>query len=195
MEEDVQHSVRERREFRADQGRVWDEISTKSDRLKVRSKTRAMGAMYEAYDDQLKDYTGRFTMQENQAGFLVVLNGRVAGLEVFDSGSSLAKYFGKLIQSYALDALDAGLQGETGRLKQGQVEDWAREVGESPVTLTPSLGQGKDLRVSGDKVIGSGLLHEDTVLYFSVFPKVDERESGRPRTWMARASRRRRFDA
>jgi hypothetical protein len=61
--------------------------------------------------------------------------------------------------------------------------------------LTPSLGQGKDLRVSGEKVIGSGLVHEDTVLYFSVFSKADEGESGKPRTWMTRASRRRRFDA
>jgi hypothetical protein len=122
-------------------------------------------------------------------------NGRVAGLEIFHSGKGLAKYFGRLIQSYALDALDAGLQGETGWPEPGYIEGWVTEVGESPVTLTPSLGQRKDLRVSGKNVIGSGLVHENTVLYFSVFPKVNGGESGKPRMWMARASRRRRFDA
>jgi len=195
MEEDVQSSVREHRGFRANQGKVWHEIAAKMDRMGVHSETEAMAALYQAHDGRLRDYTGRFTVEENQGGFLVALNGRVAGLEILDSGNSLGKYFGKLIQSYALDALDARLQEETSRPEPDHIEDWLTEVLESPVSLVPSLGLGQDLRLSGEKVIGSGLLHEETVLYFSAFPKAGGGESNKPRSSMARASRRRRFDA
>ena len=43
MEADVQLSVRLNRGFRADQGRVWDEIAAKSDRMNVRSKRGPWG--------------------------------------------------------------------------------------------------------------------------------------------------------
>lgn len=35
--------------------------------------------------------------------------------------------------------------------------------------MSPSLGLGEDLRLESEKIIGSGLLHMETVLYLSVF--------------------------
>jgi len=50
---------------------------------------------------------------QNQKGFLVEVNGKIMGLEIFDSHDFLVHYFDKLIQSYALDALDLSMQGQT----------------------------------------------------------------------------------
>jgi hypothetical protein len=191
MEEDVGRSVRVKREYRADQHRIWDEVAAKSVRMRVHSPTVAMAAIFESYDDRLRGYTNRFSQAENQRGVLVTINGAVAGLEVFDSGGHLAKYYAKVIQSYALDAIDLQIQGEP-RSKGPDLEpgEWLAEIMESIVTQNPSLGLGTDLRITDGKVTGSGLLHEGGLLYLSVFDKGNGGEQANPRSGMTRASRR-----
>jgi hypothetical protein len=43
----VQFSLRQSREFRANQGAIWDEIADKADRMEARSPSMAMSAIYE----------------------------------------------------------------------------------------------------------------------------------------------------
>ena len=184
--QDVQYAIRAGRGFRANQGGVWDEIGAKSARMSVHSPTAAMSDIYESHDDKLRQYTQHFTVTQNQKGFMVEVNGKVMGLEIFDSCDSLGHYFDKLIQSYALDALDLLMQGQSPPKRRPKVENWLREVTQLPLVTSPSLGLGEDLRLESEKVIGSGLMHEDTVLYLAVFPKAG---TGVKST-MARASRR-----
>jgi hypothetical protein len=117
---------------------------------------------------------------------LVEVNGKIMGLEIFDSHDSLVHYFDKLIQSYALDALDLVMQGQSPPKRRPKVDNWLQEVTQSPLVTSPSLGLGEDLRLESQKVIGSGLMHADTVLYLAVFPKAGTRVKSN----MARASRR-----
>jgi hypothetical protein len=189
VEQDVQFAIREGRGFRANQGGVWDEIGAKSARMSVRSPTAAMSDLYESYDDKLRQYTQHFAVTRNQSGVLVEVNGKIMGLEIFDSFDSLVHYFDKLIQSYALDAVDLLMQGQSSPKRRPKVDNWLREVTALPLTKSPSLGLGEDLRLESQKVIGSGLLHEDTVLYLAVFPKA----GAGVKSGMARASRRGQF--
>jgi hypothetical protein len=186
VHQDVNFAIREGRGFRADQGGVWDEIGAKSARMSVHSPTAAMSDIYESYDEKLRQYTQNFAVSQNQKGFLVAVNGKIMGLEVFDSPDSLAHYFDKLIQSYALDALDLLIQGQSPKKSTPKVEKWLGEVAELPFLSSPSLGLGEDIRLESQKVIGSGLQHENTVLYLAVFPKA----GGGVTSGMARASRR-----
>jgi len=190
VNQDVTQSVREGRGFRANQPGVWDEIGAKNARMSVHSPTGAMSDIYDSYDDQLKQYTARFTLSSKQKGFLVAINGQMAGMEAFDSQTSLAKYFDKMMQSYALDAIDLKKQGQSPRHRETKADSWVEEIRELPVILSPSLGLGEDLRLESEKVIGSGLTHEDTVLYLSVFSKAG---SG-IKVGMARPSRRGSFN-
>jgi hypothetical protein len=192
VQEDVSYSVRERRGYRADQSRVWEEISAKSARLQVHSDTLAMAAMYESYDDRLKDYTSQFPRLAGQTGFLAAINGSLAGLEIFDSADHLAKYFDKLIQSYALDALDLKRQTPrpSSQATKEQAESWVTEVKNAPVAANPSLGLGLDLRLEGKGFVGSGLLYDETLVYLSVFARAAENVQERSGSRMARASRR-----
>jgi hypothetical protein len=184
--------VREQGGFRASQSRVWDEIGAKSARLSVRSETMAMAAMYESYDDLLKEYLEKFPLAAGQTGFLAAISGRMAGMELFDSADNLGKYYDKLIQSYALDAIDLKRQekGQPPEVTKEKAEGWTAEVKKAQVTLNPSLGLGKDLRVEGGGIIGSGLLLNETLLYLSVFAKSEGGEQGRSGSRMARASQR-----
>ena len=192
VQEDVSYSVKERRGYRADQSRVWEDISAKSARMQVHSDTLAMGALYESYDDHLKDYTSQFPRLAGQTGFLAAISGGLAGLELFDSADHLAKYFDKLIQSYALDALDLKRQKPqpSPQVTKEQAESWMTEVKTAPVAAHPSLGLGLDLRIEGKGFVGSGLLHDETLVYLSVFARAAENVQDRSGSRMARASRR-----
>ena len=192
VQEDVSYSVRARRGYRANQSRVWEEISAKSARLQVHSDTLAMAAMYESYDNHLKDYTTQFPRLSGQTGFLAAFNGSLAGLELFDSADHLAKYFDKLIQSYALDAIDLKQQRplSSSQAAKEQAESWVTELKIAPVAANPSLGLGTDLRIEGKGFVGSALLHDETLVYLSVFARAEESVQERSGSRMARASRR-----
>ena len=122
------------------------------------------------------------TKRPDLFGFEV--NGKIMGLEIFDSHDSLVHYFDKLVQSYALDALDLLMQGQSPPKNRPKVDKWLREVTQLPLIKNPSLGLGEDLRLESQQVIGSGLLHEDTVVYLTVFPK----NGAGVKSGMARAS-------
>ncbi|MCP3882137.1 MAG: hypothetical protein GY701_27650, partial [Sulfitobacter sp.] len=91
---------------RSDQGRVWNNIAETSMRMKVASPTMAMADVFDKNRDRLEDYTDRFEVVENQVGALFAIDGKVVGLECFGSRGTFAQFFKKLVQSYALDALD-----------------------------------------------------------------------------------------
>jgi hypothetical protein len=192
VEEDVSYAVREQRGFRANQSRVWDEIEAKSARLAVHSDTMAMAALYESYDDHLKDYLEHFVRLSGQTGFIAAINDRMAGMELFDSPDNLGKYFDKLIQSYALDAIDLKRhkQRQSPQATKEKAESWVVEIKKAPVTTNPSLGLGEDLRIEGEGVVGSGLLLEKALVYLSVFARAEVGEQGMSSSLMARASRR-----
>jgi hypothetical protein len=86
----------------------------------------------------------------------------------------------------SLSPLDLSMQGQTPPKNRARVDNWLREVTELPLIKSPSLGLGEDLRLESQKVIGSGLIHEDKVLYLTVFPK----NGAGIKSGMARASQR-----
>jgi hypothetical protein len=190
VEQDVKFAMREGRGFRANQGEVWNEIAAKSARMSVHSPTAAMSDIYESYGDQLKHYTKQYSMAPNQKGFLVFINNQMAGMEVLDSQDSLANYFDKMMQSYALDAIDLLSREETIPYDQAKAQIWVEEITELSFMKSPSLGLGEDFRLESSKVIGSGLMHEGKLLYLSGFAKAEADKRGKPTSGMDRASRR-----
>ncbi|MGQ9688557.1 MAG: ARPP-1 family domain-containing protein [Desulfobaccales bacterium] len=169
VELDVLYAVKEGLGFRANQGGVWDEISSKMYRMNVPSPTLAMADLYTSYDDQLRRYTESFKQAEGQQGLLMAINGRVAGLELFDSPENLSKYFNKLITSYALDAIDLKEAGQPTNGLEDRARAWMTELLEVPVRTQASLGLGYDIRLEAEHLAGSGLLHDNSVLYLSAF--------------------------
>ena len=90
----------------ANQFEVWDEISSKAERMKSRSRTSAMGDIFENYRGRVSDYVKTFTAVENQAGMLVMVGDDIVGLDLFDNKETLKKLMPKLVRSFALDAIE-----------------------------------------------------------------------------------------
>lgn len=166
--------------YMADQTEVWEEVRRKASRLRVDSPTLAMSDIYTSYEEELREFCRHFPLVPEQKGFMAALQGRPVGLEAFDSHNNLARYYAKLLKGYALDAVEAlhsRQRGNGPRLKGP--EDFLQQLGSLPVSLRPSPGLGQDLRAENEAVVGAGLLWQDALVHFSLFPKEPEERSGR----------------
>ncbi len=77
-----------------------------SQRMDIKSSTGAMAGLFEEQKDRLGEYLKAFRLVECQVGALFAVNGMVVGLECFGHQQTFGKFFRKIVQSYALDALD-----------------------------------------------------------------------------------------
>jgi len=151
----------------SNQGEVWANISEKSERMESYSDSSAAAAMYETHQARLDDYLGAFSAIENQAGALFCINGDVVGFDLFDSADTLASLLPKLVQSYALDAIDAGdreIQAE-----KKSAEKLIEDAANATVERFPAVGEGDDLRLLGDHLSGGALLVDEQIIHLCVF--------------------------
>ena len=184
----VSQSLRSSMRYESNQGEVWDEIRMMSDRENVRSRTHAMK---DVYDNRMKDldrYMEAFTHVTEQNGLLVVINGKVAGLDLISFAPAYEQLNPKLVKSYVMDAI---LQKGEGNGKHSHDNalaflDIAKQCNEKKYK---SVGHGWDYRYEGSKIVGSSLLHKDQVIHMSFF-RADESDKTGP---MAGFSRRRGF--
>jgi len=89
----------------SDQGAIWDEISLKAARHKAVSPTGAMADIYEKERPSIQEYAKQFSRKKS-GGRCVLINGKIVGLDSFGKQATFSKVFKKLIESYALDAID-----------------------------------------------------------------------------------------
>jgi len=190
--EHVRRSVRETGTFRSDQGRIWEEISEKADRLEAESPTMAMADIYEKERSSLSDYVKHFRPVEMQVGAVFLINGKVVGLDTFGKPETLAKVFRKLVESYALDAIDWSEPSSGEKPSGAEVRTFLEVARTSPVENHSSVGLGTDCRMESERLAGFSLVHEEQVLHLSVFARGNGSSRERHSSRMQRFSRRRR---
>jgi hypothetical protein len=189
--EQVHQSVRQTGCYRADQGAVWDGIAQMAERRGAGSPSMAMAAIYEKEQPSLEGYVSHFQGVASQVGAVFLLNGQVAGMEAFGRPDTFGKVFGKLLQSYALDALDGyDPQMETKPLK-GKVTQFLADCLATDPEGRSSVGLGTDWRVENGKVTGLGLTHDGTILHLSLFNRADGPGKTARNSRMARFTERR----
>jgi len=163
----VSESLRRRGSRHSDQGEVWADISGKAARMGAHSDTGAAAAMYEKHQTSLNEYHAAFTALDHQTGALFVIGGEAVGLDLFDSPATLKTLLPKLVQSYALDAIDAGDTHSTADNSAA-----AKLIKEAAGTIEeqfPAVGEGEDLRLRGDGLSGGALTTDEGVVHLCVF--------------------------
>ena len=157
---------------RSDQQAVWSAIAEKSGRLKAKSDTAAMAAMYEKLDHSIEDFVAAFQPVDRQVGAVFLVNGRLAGLELFDAPSTWCKLSPKLVRSYALDAIDRKQVRPSVTSEDGRCLIDA--VAASQSAVFPAVGEGDDVRLSGRDLIGAALVARERAIHLSAFMTVSE---------------------
>jgi len=188
----VTENLAECRAFSADQGAIWEEIGRKHREMGTESRTGAVNEVYESYDDKLKKYCAAFSPLEGQLGVAVFINNSFVCLDAFDSAETLDKLHPKMIESYALDALEQQKRKTKENIPEiGTVEQLLKEIASARVKSFPSVGLGEDLRLRERGIVGSCLVFEDRVIHLAVFAS-EHRATETPNRNLSSPRRRRR---
>lgn len=162
----VRASLRVTGRATADQGAIWESVARREAELGSRSATGAMHDIYQSRDEGVGAYERAFPYPDGALGLVVAIGGRMAGGDLFDRPATARALWGKLLRSYALDALsrEAGAPVAPGRAERllGRLRGAGGEV-------FPSLALGQDVRLEGDGAVGAALVHEGVAVHTSIF--------------------------
>ncbi len=192
--ETVSENLRHGRQFRSDQGVVWDEIEKKYARMAAeRSPTMSMADLYESHRDLSSEYLTAFRPVEKQIGIIVFIDGAVTGLEVLAKYETFNIVHSKLVNSYVMDALETvhSEKKTANRSMRANAANLLAEAQRAGIEVRESVALGSDLRMESNEVIGAGLEFEGNVVQISIFAHSVEDGSGR-RSGLLSASRKRR---
>jgi hypothetical protein len=106
-------AVREKAEAKKSQSEVWSKVGETTE---VVNATSASGALTRAYQDgKVAMRTGPYIRDlkdkcagKNVVGVVVAVNGEAVNSDIFASPSLFRRYWPKLLESYALEAISAG---------------------------------------------------------------------------------------
>lgn len=151
----------------ADQHAVWADVAQCLDHSDAQSPTMALLAAYEKRDGELREFRRALSLPTDDVGVAAFSDDTLRGIDLFDRHSTLAWFWDSLVDSYALDLLNApfdvadhkpaGLEHEVIRrtLDEAASADW--ESFASP-------GEGVDWRLQRQDLTGSALVMEDRVV-------------------------------
>ncbi len=190
--EQVNFSVRSSGEYRSDQGAIWDGIAEKAERMGAPSPTGAMAEIYDKERPSIEEYVKPFHLIDSQVGAIFMINGKVAGLDAFGKPGTFSEVFKKLLESYALDAIDWYDPEKESKALKSEVTKFQKATLAAEAEGRPSVGLGTDFRLESKKVTGFALALDDQVLHVSIFARTDAEKPSRKASRMERYTQRRR---
>jgi len=164
----VSESLRTSGTRHSNQGEVWADIAEKTARFCVDSATGAMEDTYRSRREPLDAYARAFRAEPGQRGAVAAIDGKVVGLELFDSAATFAKYLDKLVKSYALDALETA-NGKHLAPPAAEVERFLARLQSAAAERFAALGEGEDVRLTGKGVAGGALVEGERVVHLAGF--------------------------
>ncbi len=170
----VHRSLAADREYRADQGEIWDDIQTMSESASVHSPTSAMKDIFEAKRDNLEDYFRAFQLVDGQKGLLAMIDGKVIGFDVLSLESAYSILHVKLVKSYAIGALLGDGRGKRPKPSLDEAQAFVDKARVSEQSKFKSIGHGWDYRLRGERIVGSSLLWRTKGIHMAFFA-VDDR--------------------
>jgi hypothetical protein len=190
--EQVNESKKTRNSYASDQSAIWSELSWKAHRMGAQSETSAMADIYEKEMPSIREYVQHFTLEDGQAGAAFLINGRLVGIDCFGKQKTFARVFRKLVESYALDAIDWLEQKEEPAAEETSVAQFLESVRAAHAESSPSVALGTDVRLEAEEAIGFALAYDDQVLHLSAFAREKKAAPDAPHSRMQRSSGRRR---
>lgn len=184
----VHESLKAERSFMSDQGAVWNAIEVQARANKVDAPTGAMRDTLEAKQEDMDDFLAHFPMITGQNGLLVMVNGKVVGMDMVSRAEAFASLHPKLIKSYVMDALTE--KPAKGKAASRETADaFLAAIHQCKENTFDSVGYGCDFRYEGKKIVGSALVHDSTVIHMAFFQITETEKAGR----MSSVNRRRAY--
>ena len=171
------------------QAQVWGDIEDLVHDMNTDSPTRSMRDSFEQRRESLAQYVEAFKATDRQVGALFASNGKVVGLDLFDHPRTLATALPKLVRSHAMEALRASPVAEVTPPDLAQA--FLNQVSTAPHENYPAIGEGEDLRLENEALVGGGLEARGRLIHLCAFAG-DPDDDDTPRTRYVRSAARRR---
>jgi hypothetical protein len=166
--EQVSHSLRKEGSRRSDQGRIWGDVAEVSALYCVSSDTDSMADIYRHQRVGLAEYERAFQPALNQTGAVFAINDRIVGVECFGAKETFDRLMGKLVSSYALDAMGS-TEKQLATPSLDDVATFLKTIQSAPEAKYPALGEGEDVRIDALGLAGGALIEGDRVVHFAAF--------------------------
>ena len=173
----VHASLSEGRGYASDQMKVWENIRMMAAESGVSSPTSAMSDTFEKHREEVDGFVSAFAVEENQAGLLAFIDGKLAGCDFISRPQVYAGLHAKLLRSYAVDAVVAKprrVVKEESVPAGDPVADFLAAMAQCKEENFKSVGMGEDVRFLGQDLIGSALAVEGETVHAAFFPKPAE---------------------
>ncbi|MDQ3670468.1 MAG: hypothetical protein M3377_09345 [Actinomycetota bacterium] len=148
------------------QSEVWDAVAEKADRLGTHSPTGAQADIFTAREDDLAALRRAFPLQAGQSGAVLALGDELVCLDYASRPDAFARVYPKLLDGYLLDGVEQLDREPTDVAALAGFVSTCEKVHRA---TRPSVGLGDDVRLHGDRIVGSGLTLEDELLQLSAY--------------------------
>jgi len=163
----------------SDQSAVWREVDRKLGAMGSASPSRELEAVYQDHRARLDKVIAEAKLPEDCCGVVFAFGGRVAGLDLFDKPATLTRLMPKLVQAYAVDALEQ--PGDQAPVSRADVENWLHAASGARFERFDSPGLGDDVRIEGRSAVGAGLVVEEQPVHVELFPENEgDSQAARP---------------
>lgn len=158
---------------RGSQGEVWSTISGKAERMNAVSDTSASEEIYYRHRRGLDEYLAAFDSLPDQRGAIFSVEGGTTGVDFFDSNKAFSGSFKKLVESYALDAIDLDVYGTNGK-NEDDSKSLLDEISSAQVQNFPAVGEGEECRLVSNTLAGGALVVEGRDVHLSAFYRFED---------------------
>lgn len=200
----VSQSLAAKAQYHSDQQEVWSGISALHCKAQSSSPTSAMSDAFKAHTDHLNEALRCFPCQPGQRGLFAIVNENVAGFDVLSRPEAYAKLHPKLLRSYLLHGLLAAPEpptspsapvaqpSEPSPTPLAMAQSFLAELDIAVESRFQSVGYGWDFRLNADRLAGSALMHEGSLIHGAFF-RLDTPSASDAANMASFAERRRRF--
>ena len=162
----VSRSMRESGTRHSDQGAVWQSVERKATLFQAAAPSEAMSDVYKHVHGDIGEYRKAFRAGRRQVGAVFAINGRPVGLEMFDSPETFASTLGRLVESYALDAIEETGQS-TALPDAARASVFVARTAGARSEVAKAVGEGEDVRLEGPGLVGEALVVDGRVVHLS----------------------------
>jgi hypothetical protein len=135
----------------------------------------AMADIYNQDKPAIESYLEHFQAAPSQVGAVFLINGKLVGMDCVNKSGTFEKIFKKLVESYALDAIDWFDPKTEVKASRTDVDSFLKVIADSKTENHKSVGLGIDLRLDSPGCVGFALAYGE-ILHLSVFAR--DKKSG-----------------
>ena len=158
----------------SDQGAVWDEMSAKRTYFQADAPTGSMSDVYDAGRPALDEYLNHIRVQPNQVGLACAIDGKTAGIEMFEDTSVFNQFFHKLVRAYAAEVVMDDRIATMVPDRDG-LHQLLHKISRTKCDEYPAVGSGTELRFKIGQLNGSALDVDGRLLHMVVLRNTNRR--------------------